>query len=239
MILIASPSKMIRRRWRNTLADVFPICEVGDKQALKYLLKKFEPNVLFLDHDIGGGRKSALLRELVVANPALRIMVFTTNPTPSEGIAVIKAGAKGYGPKSLSKPLLQKAVRVISRGELWIVRDLVPALVSEMMSSRLFREEARSFGLPGIGKIPSNVFTGLSPREFQIASLIGTGQHNSAISRYLHINEKTVKAHLTTIFRKFGVSSRTQLALAVSKRSASQKYPQYPKPQFPTEASLS
>lgn len=233
MILLASPSKAVRQHWRNALTDLFQICEISDKRALVHLLEKFEPTVVFLDYDIGGLHKTALLRDIIQLNPSLRVMVFTNNPTRAESVAVIKAGAKGYGRKSLSKPLLQKAARVISRGELWIGRDLVPTLITELLGSRDPLAEGCSFNSSPVRKNSFNVFDALSPRQFQIASLIATGQQNRAISNHLNIDEKTVKAHLTAIFRKLGLSSRTQLALAMSQTSTSEKYP---KARFSTEA---
>lgn len=233
MILLASPSKVVRQHWRNALMDSFQICEISDKRALVHLLEKFEPTVVFLDYDIGGFHKTALLRDIIRLNPSLRVMVFTNNPTRAESVAVIKAGAKGYGRKSLSKPLLKKAARVISQGELWIGRDLVPMLIDEMVGSQDPLEEMRSSNTTPVGKNSFNVFDALSPRQFQIASLIATGQQNRAISDHLNIDEKTVKAHLTAIFRKLGLSSRTQLALAMSQTSTLEKYP---KVRFSTEA---
>jgi two-component system nitrate/nitrite response regulator NarL len=232
MILLASPSKTVRQHWRNALMDLFQTCEISDKRALVHLLEKFEPTVVFLDYDIGGLHKTAFLRDIIQLNASLRVMVFTTNPIRNEGLALVKAGAKGYGPKNMSKPLLKKVARVISRGELWIGRDLVPILISELKTSRYPRDDVRSFNSISIAKRSLNAFDALSPRQFQIASLIAAGQQNKAISEHLHIDEKTVKAHLTAIFRKLGLSSRTQLALVISQSSAS---PAYPKPDFSTE----
>jgi two-component system nitrate/nitrite response regulator NarL len=234
MILIASPSRIVRRHWRNALKDLFQVCEISDKRAFVHLLEKFEPTVVFLDYDIGGFHKTALLRDIIQLNPSLRVMVFTGNPSRAEAVAVIKAGAKGYGRKSLSKPLLKKAARVISQGELWIGRDLLPILIHEIVGSQDSCEETRSFNSIPVGKNSFNVFDALSPRQFQIASLIATGQQNRAISDHLHIDEKTVKAHLTAIFRKLGLSSRTQLALAMSQTSTLEKYPNRFLDQSPT-----
>jgi DNA-binding NarL/FixJ family response regulator len=233
MILIASPSKIVRQHWRKALQDLFQVCEISDKRALVHLLEKFEPTVVFLDYDIGGFHRTALLRDIIQLNPSLRVMVLTSNPTRAEGVAVIKAGAKGYGRKSLSKPLLKKAARVISRGELWIGRDLAPILIHEIVGSQDPREETQSFNSIPVGKNSFDVSDALSPRQFQIASLIATGQQNKAISNHLNINEKTLKAHLTAIFRKLGLSSRTQLALAMSQPSTLERYP---KARFSAEA---
>jgi DNA-binding NarL/FixJ family response regulator len=231
MILLASPSKLVRRHWRDALKNSFQVCEISDKRALVHLLEKFEPTVVFVDNDIGAPHKTSLLRDIVKLNPSLRVMVFSSNPTRTEAVAVIKAGAKGYGRKSLSKSLLKKAAHVISRGELWIGRDLVPTLIAEMVGSQQPRHETRSFNCRR--KDSFNVVDALSPRQFQIASLIAIGQQNKAISNHLNIDEKTVKAHLTAIFRKLGLSSRTQLALAMSQTRTLENYP---KARFSTEA---
>jgi DNA-binding NarL/FixJ family response regulator len=231
MILIASPSKIVRRHWRDALKNLFQVCEISDKRALVHLLEKFEPTVVFVDYDIGAPHKTSLLRDIIKLNPSLRVMVFSSNPTRTEAVAVIKAGAKGYGRKSLSKSLLKKAAHVISRGELWIGRDLVPTLIAEMVGSQHPLHETRSFNCRR--KDSFNIVDALSPRQFQIASLIAIGQQNKAISNHLNIDEKTVKAHLTAIFRKLGLSSRTQLALAMSQTRTLENYP---KARFSTEA---
>ena len=223
MILIVSPSKVLRRRWREALAGTFPIHEISDKHDLLRILKGFKPTVLFLDYETGGPRKAALLRDIIQESPALRVVVFTSNPTLDEAVAAFKTGAKGYGPKNLSESLLRKAAVVVSRGELWIARGLVSVLIEKLLSITHSGTRTSGVNLRG-DENPPRAFTGLSPRERQIASLIGTGQHNKEISAHLNIGEKTVKKHLTTIFRKLRVSSRTELALAVTQSRASRKY---------------
>jgi DNA-binding NarL/FixJ family response regulator len=204
------------------LAGTFPIHEINDRHALIYLLEDFKPTVLFLDYEMAVPRKMALQREIIQESPSLRVVVFTSNPTLDEGVAAIKSGTKGYGPKNLSKSLLRKAADVVSRGELWIGRDLVPVLIEELV--RHSGKGASSVNSRGNGENSSRVVNGLSSHERQIASLIATGKHNKAISGHLNISKKTVKDHLTVIFKKLGVSSRTQLALAISQSSASHKY---------------
>jgi DNA-binding CsgD family transcriptional regulator len=59
---------------------------------------------------------------------------------------------------------------------------------------------------------------GLTPREADVAALVGRGATNAEIARTLHVTEATVKTHLTRIFAKVGVRSRTQLALLLGQR---------------------
>ena len=92
-------------------------------------------------------------------------------------------------------------------GELWIRRGLVPKLVDSLTADH----EDTMNGATGR-------FAVLTPREIEIARLIGQGASNKGIARQLSITERTVKAHLTMIFRKTGVEDRVKLALMVSRR---------------------
>jgi DNA-binding NarL/FixJ family response regulator len=102
---------------------------------------------------------------------------------------------------------------VVASGEIWIGRKLLPVLFDEFV--RAANNSAAIPDIPSNYTPATNVFTGLSPREREITSLVASGQQNKFISNKLQISEKTVKAHLTMIFRKLGVEGRTQLALAV------------------------
>lgn len=127
-------------------------------------------------------------------------------------LAAIKRGAWGSGSKNLSRSLIRRAARVVSGGEIWIGRKFASMLIFELSGFKSF-SKSDSVKSEGKGHESHNVFDELSARQREIAALIATGRHNKAISSHLSISEKTVKAHLTTIFRKLGVSGRTQLAL--------------------------
>ncbi len=215
MILIASLSKPLRRQWREALAGVFPIHEIGDKRTLFYSLRELKPEVLFLDYDNPVFGRTTILRDTTQASPSTRVVVITNSPTSTGALAAIKCGAQGYGPKNLSGPLIRKAARVVSGGEIWIGRKFISMLILELGGFRRLSKNA-SLKTEGNEHEARNVFNELTVRQREIASLIATGEHNKAISSHLSISEKTVKAHLTTIFRKLGISGRIQLALFVS-----------------------
>src|SRR5436309_2981891 len=118
MILIASLSKTLRRQWREALAGVFPIHEIGDKRTLLHSLSELKPEVLFLDYDNLVFGRTTILRDTTQASPSTRVVVITNSPTSTGALAAIKYGAQGYGPKNLSGPLIRKAARVVSGGEI-------------------------------------------------------------------------------------------------------------------------
>ena len=213
MILLASPSQTLCRRWRNALAGKFPIHQIADRQALIFSLREHKPQLLFLEHSEKHFGPTRLICKIIKTVPATKVVVLTGDPRPSEALEFIKAGAKGYCASNIGAPLLCKAARVVASGEIWIGRKFLPVVFDEFV--RTANIGAATVDMPPNHAAATSVFMGLSPREREITSLVASGQQNKLISNKLQISEKTVKAHLTTIFRKLGVEGRTQLALAV------------------------
>lgn len=213
MILLASPSQTLCRRWRNALAGRFPIHQIADRQALIGSLREHKPQLLFLDHSEKHFGPARLICKIIKAAPTTKVVVLTADLRAQDAVEFIKAGAKGYCASNIGATLLCKAARVVASGEIWIGRKLLPVLFDEFV--RTTDENAANVETPSNYTPGSNVFTGLSPREREITSLVASGQQNKFISNKLQISEKTVKAHLTMIFRKLGVDGRTQLTIAV------------------------
>jgi len=195
------------------LAGSFPLHQIADRQTLMLALREHKPTVLFLDHSERHFGPTRLVCKIIKSTPATKVVVLTGDPRPNEAIEFIGAGAKGYCASNIGAPLLCKAARVVASGEIWIGRKLLPVLFDEFV--RAADKSTAMAEMPSNYTPGTNVFTGLSPRERQITSLVASGQQNKFISNKLQISEKTVKAHLTMIFRKVGVEGRTQLALAV------------------------
>ena len=213
MILLASPSQTLCRRWRNALAGKFPLHQTDDRRSLINALREYKPEILFLDHSEKHFGPSRLICKIIKTAAATKFVVLTGNPTSQEAVEFIKAGAKGYCANNIGAPLICKAARIVANGEIWVGRKLLPALLNELV--RAAEQSTATTQMQSSYMPATSVFTALSPREREITSLVASGQQNKVISYKLQISEKTVKAHLTTIFRKLGVEGRTQLALAV------------------------
>ena len=216
MVLLASPSKPIRNRWQRALTGFCPTHEVADKIGLSQALTQYEPDkpaVLFLDSDLIHHRGTRQLSTLLQANPDTRTIFFTDLLNDTEAIAVLKAGARGYCAKKTSGALLKKAVQAVKNGEFWIGRRLIPLLIESLRGAGSARHEIFiRCNNPANSAVP---LTALSPRELDVASIVGINEQNKLISSHLSISEKTMKGHLTNIFKKLGLSSRTQLALFI------------------------
>jgi two-component system, NarL family, nitrate/nitrite response regulator NarL len=213
MIILASPSNSIRKRWQQALSGSCPIHEVDNQIDLRQALIVYKPAVLLLDSELIRHRGMRQLSSLCQTSPNTQTIFLSDNLTDKEGIAVLKAGARGYCAKMIAGALLKKAVCAVNKGEIWTGRRLVSLLIEGLVASG---RRPNTVVVKDDQTIDSAASLGsLSPRELDVASMISIGEQNKLISSHLSISEKTVKAHVTKIFKKLGVSSRTQLALFV------------------------
>jgi DNA-binding NarL/FixJ family response regulator len=218
MVVIASSSASTRKRWKQALRSASSIHEVADQIGLRDALRQYEQAVLLLDADLIHHHSTRQLLALFQLNPSTRTIFLTDHVKDNDAISVLKAGARGYCTKKITGPALKNAVFAVKRGELWINRRLISLFIENLVESRRSRDEA--FMTNDRPASFAEGLTVLSPREFDIACMIGIGEQNKLISSHLNISERTVKAHVTNIFKKLGLSSRTQLALLVRQHSS-------------------
>ena len=105
-------------------------------------------------------------------------------------------GASGFIPKSSSLETIQKAVRMVLDGDVWW-----PPQVNESVS------------VSAEAKAASEGLASLTPQQFRVLTMVCEGLLNKQIAYELSVSEATIKAHVTAIFRKLGVRTRTQAAL--------------------------
>jgi DNA-binding NarL/FixJ family response regulator len=218
MVVIASPSALIRKRWQQAVRGCGPIHQVADRIGLREAFRRYERAVLLLDSDLVQRYSTQQLLALFQLNSSMRSIFLTDHVQDNEAISVLKAGATGYSTKKIASRPLKNAVSAVKRGELWVTRRVISLFVENLVESRRSRNEAFMKNYKSASFAES--LTVLSPRELDIAWRIGIGEQNKVISSRLNISERTVKAHLTNIFEKLGLSSRTQLALFVRQHSS-------------------
>jgi len=199
--------------------------EAADRAALEKSMANRKPSVLLLDlalprlNGVGG------LFAIQGLSPSTKTIIFTRTPDDSEAIKALKAGAKGYCRKDIDPILLRKVVEVTQKGEIWVGRKVISRFLDELASTT----ERQRKELP---LTKSAHFDCLTSREHQIACLVGDGGNNREIANELKISERTVKAHLTAVFRKIGISDRLRLALLMAKDQ--QNRPRHPGERTPS-----
>ena len=211
ILLIASPIARLRRRWRQALKAGFAVHDVAQRPALERSMGNLKPAILLLDlallADYWGGGLPAIQR----FDSLTKIVLLTSSPDDREGISAIKAGARGYYNRDVDPSLLKNAVEIVQKGEIWVGRDIVSYLFEKVTSLSERRQENPAEANSRLGP--------LTAREREIARLIGRGASNKECASQLNVTDRTVKAHLTAIFRKLRLSGRLQLALFMTQHN--------------------
>jgi DNA-binding NarL/FixJ family response regulator len=209
-LLLASSSAVLRSRLAAGLEGWLPLAEVADRAALAHVMLARRPALLFVDLALPGLGGLDGVPGVQRLSPSARIILLAAAPSEREAVFALVAGARGYCDRSIAPSLVRKAAEVVQRGEIWIGRHVVPHLLRQITA--LTPSQA---GVASGRSLPSR-FDFLAPREREIALLVGGGANNREIAMRLRITESTVKAHLTSVFRKLNVSDRLRLALVVS-----------------------
>ncbi len=145
-----------------------------------------------------------------LARLGLKLLIVGADWTEDKQIYALVVGCYGYCEAGAANEFLAKAVRSVLQGYLWIPRHLAPRIIG--MLARLHpavneTEKVRA-------DLRQNIEL-LTQRERDVANMLGEGLSNKLIASMLNISERTVKAHLTSIFHKLDVQDRLQLALLI------------------------
>ena len=137
--------------------------------------------------------------------PGVPVIVISAATDQQTVLAALRAGAAGFIPKSSSNEVMLSAVRPVQAGGKYLPTEAL--MRSESMES-----------VAGVrGNAPTLDSLGLTARQIAVLRLIANGASNKVICRELGLAERTVKAHITAVFRALKVSSRTQAAIAATK----------------------
>ncbi|SFB23574.1 DNA-binding response regulator, NarL/FixJ family, contains REC and HTH domains [Acetitomaculum ruminis DSM 5522] len=199
-IMIADDHSMIREGLRNLLeidGDVKVIAEAGDGDECLEKLKAEKPDVLLLDINMPNKNGLDVLKIIRKEKMNVKVLILTIHNEIEYLMSAVEIGIDGYILKDSESSVLKKAIFTINNGDTFIQPSLTP-----MLNSRMVRKESDKI------KIES-----LTKREFDVLKLLAQGLFNKEIASTLNISERTVKNHVSNIFKKIGVADRTQAAV--------------------------
>ena len=200
-LVIADDHSMIREGLKKLLeleGQFKVIAEASDGVECLEILSKEAPDVLLLDINMPNKNGLDVLKELnQLGNRKVKVLVLTVHNEVEYLIKAVELGVDGYVLKDSESSELKKAIMTILNGETYIQPDLIPMLNAKMISME-----------NDYDKIDS-----LTKRELDVLKNLAIGMYNKEIATKLEISERTVKNHVSNIFKKIGVSDRTQAAV--------------------------
>lgn len=205
-VLLANEHKLVRAGVRALLdeqADIRVVAEAGGAGEALRLASREIIDVAVVEVD---ERSAPFIRELAESR-GVRVLAMTATASPENMLQALRIGAAGAIPETASPHALAEAVRALARGLRWVTPDL-EAYCQENLST-----PAQEAAKPA--QTRTAAWERLTPREQQVAELVGQGLRHGEIGESLGISIHTVKNHLRHIFLKLDVTGRVELALYV------------------------
>jgi DNA-binding NarL/FixJ family response regulator len=202
-ILLADDHALVRQGTRELLeqqADLEVVAEASDgKEAVQLALKE-RPDVLIMDFAMPKLNGIEATRHIKAIAPNIAVLVLTAYDSEQYIFAFLEAGAAGYLLKDVSVDELVRATRAVHAGE----SILHPAITRKVINRFAQPEDKQN-----AWSEPDQ----LTERELEVLRLAACGMSNRNISRELDISVRTVQTHLSNVFNKMGVGSRTEAVM--------------------------
>ncbi|MEE9310116.1 MAG: response regulator transcription factor [Cocleimonas sp.] len=170
-------------------------------EGLTVVANQTELDIVLLDMRMPEMDGISVLKKIKEVKPDLPVAMLTTSSDESDLVGALRNGAQGYLLKDMEPDELVVALSDIIAGKTVVAPDLAAVLASAVQSENQPKEEKE------------DPFAILTPREFEILTLLAEGQSNKVIARNLGISDGTVKLHVKAILRKLNISSRITAAV--------------------------
>lgn len=202
-VMIADDHSMVRQGIKQILEledDIEVIAQANDGEEAIQMYKRVRPDIILMDINMPGKNGIQAIKELVSYDSDVKILVLTIHEDREYLFKTLHMGALGYVLKDAEPSMLVAAIRTVHRGESYIQPNMTKELVKEF--NRITSNDKSQ-----------HIENNLTAREIEVLELIAEGMINKEIAKQLYISEKTVKNHVSNIFRKLEVSDRTQAAI--------------------------
>lgn len=210
-VMIADDHSLIREGLRQLLEFDGSIKVVGEAaNGVECLenLEKYDPEVLLLDINMPEMNGIEVLKKMKESQSAVKVLILTVHNELEYLMNAVDIGVEGYIMKDSESAELKKAIRAVRDGENYIQPSLIPALNNQLMNRDVDKDKVAS----------------LTNRELEVLVQVANGMFNKEIATNLNISERTVKNHISNIFKKIEVSDRTQAAVFAIKNNIIKLY---------------
>ena len=209
-IMICDDHQIVREGLRlilETVADFEVVGEATDGAEALAMVADTQPNVILMDLRMPGMDGLSALERLHGTDPQIAVVILTTYNEDELMLRGLQLGARGYLLKDTGRQVLFDSIRAAARGE--------TLLKPEFLARLLPAKEVVTSQRPPVVNAAVEKGPGLTEREMEVLAAAARGERSKEIALNLSISERTVKAHLASIYNKLGVDSRAA-AIAVA-----------------------
>jgi DNA-binding NarL/FixJ family response regulator len=202
-ILLADDHVVLREATAELIdnqPDMAVVAQAGTGEETISLAKENQPDVVIMDIAMPRVDGVEATRRIKSECPDVKVVVLSAHQDVDHVLTLLEEGATSYLPKTVDLNELLGAIRKSNRGES-VLPPSVASIVVRHLSGQLDKEEKP-----------------LTSREIDVLSLVARGLTNKAIAKKLHLSPRTIETHLTHIYKKLEVESRTEAAMLAQKK---------------------
>lgn len=188
------------------------IGQASDGQKGLEMILSLRPTIALVDVNLPGMNGQQITHEVTAERIATRVILMTAYDDGEQMLHAAIAGAAGYCTKDIQPDHLTDLIFSVSEGNYVMADEVMSEKNFALWLERQLDSARRSYSEPG------SPFHPLSDREMEVLTLVVEGKSNKEIASLLGISHQTVKNHITSILRKFGVEDRTQAVVYALKR---------------------
>ena len=206
-VILAEDHAVVRQGTKHLLdryPDIEVIGEAHDGEQGVTLVKELKPDVVIMDVRMPRMSGIEATRRIKAEFPEVAVLALTAHDDDEYVFALLESGANGYLLKTAEIEELVKAIRAVHAGQPALDPLITQKVVAQFMNGK---------SLPDVMAQVGDEMDGLTSRELEVLRMVAKGLTNKEVAQQLFISDRTVQAHLSSIFSKLQVSSRTEAVM--------------------------
>ncbi|APW64761.1 hypothetical protein LPB137_02320 [Poseidonibacter parvus] len=189
-IIFISPNRLLHEQWSKAIEHQIKVSNLYFEKEIKDFVF-FKEDIVLFDYDN--------LKEYLSFTLISKVLCLSSKLDNIKGFKLLKQGVKGYGNNYMTPMNLKEAIKVIKSDKVWVNPDLMSFIIENSTLSNLVKYD---------DKIDE-----LSQRELDVSKFVSKGFTNKEIAHELNITERTIKAHISTVFQKLQIKDRVTLGI--------------------------